>query len=1237
MKSFFKVYLSCLIFSCIFTVFANSNIYEFKPVQEDFSKAFYKKNAALTELDGSNCLVLTNHGQWNIKLKPEDYANRTIYINYEFKVENITSANKNQGFKVMFVYTKNGKKTYCHRPPVSGTTDWQNIQQKIKVPEGISDVIMQVSIPNGKAWVKKLFISGNAVKKKLTANNVSSNVQNLTELKKKPLIDGIFTPEEWAECASDHVFISENTKQKALRNTFVYYGYDKDFFYLCQLGDVPPKPQKLSDDENFEIIFQDGTNKIHKFSICVNGKNNLPKGSIQSSSLSGKQYVAAGFPTSGKWVQEIAIPREALGLKNLPAVPCKITFRRNWKNPSETAVADIQQLTFDSVLPMVSAKSALFGVNARINCNVINHSASQKTLNLDIMIRSTEVPHNLNKQITVKPNSSQNVSQYFMVGGATDRNLDIIITDKASGKVIYHRNADWNTSSGLNFFNPDPPILMNFGLNPSKNRIIAKVESAVAAKLADVEKIEFKIIDKNDVIIQKVTANKKQPGFYFKDWNYPLLAPGQYTVEAEIFRKNNKKEILQKTFKIMNFEWQNTGVGTERKVPSPFKPLQTSGNEVHALLTGYSANGIFFDAVYAQNENILAAPVQLFFNGRTFKTESENWQEKSADRVVRVSKHSSDGLNLEVRQEYEFDGMCKTVLNFKPTRNQKVKNLYIDIPLKDNIAKLFHHTGFGIRSNPSEWIKQGKGTVRSLPWQMLRYPSYLWFGETYKGISFFSDMTPPLFDNKDGFASHEILRKNNQVIMRIHLAPPSENQLEPFEYVCGFQPTPVKPRPRGFRNYGGHFWLAKLPNMHMIYPVTWSKHFFSDISLGQPLVPYGNDHSFLEYIFSGRQDNESRDEIMARINALLEKHNLSDQKWKQLFSNSHDTSSLTTRMRQGAIFTRNKERGLYLNPRGGYRCWLESEMYDDEWMYSGWRNPDDNHYHRHPVKSYVDMLLFKTRNFLRQYPGCSGIYFDNLYPSRKSSLFHGARELSPGKNTFTGDIFSMRELVKRTLIMSEEEKRFLTSDPNYIWLIGHMTDANIVPVMGLLSANLGWEMKFGRQDYQNRFSEAFHLVQSLGTQTGTIPLVITSTSGTKAEREHQHRTLFAVGFAFDILNFWDPGSREEDGSPLYNSMQKLVREFGYGTENIKHFPGYEADRNPVRCTPEHVRITTLKRNDGQIMLLVGNLGNAAKVKLNFSGIKVSELKNAENNKNITNNEFELAKHDCAVLIGKWSN
>ena len=108
----------------------------------------------------------------------------------------------------------------------------------------------------------------------------------------------------------------------------------------------------------------------------------------------------------------------------------------------------------------------------------------------------------------------------------------------------------------------------------------------------------------------------------------------------------------------------------------------------------------------------------------------------------------------------------------------------------------------------------------------------------------------------------------------------------------------------------------------------------------------------------------------------------------------------------------------------------------------------------------------------------------------------------------------------------------------------------------------------------------------------------------------QQRTLYAVGFAFDMLNFYDSGSREEDGSTLFNDLQKLVREFGYGSAEVEYFPGYEPDGNPVASSTKDVRITTLKRKDGQLMLLIGNLGDAATVTLGFHGIRVSNLKNA---------------------------
>ena len=1080
-------------------------------------------------------------------------------------------------------------------------------------------------------------LSGFFVLSAPAAEDTPEQIQTLCPLKKKVTIDGIFSPGEWNECACDSVFISRNGGQKVLRDTFLFYGYDDGFFYFCQLGAVPKKPQKLSPDDVLELCLTRPDGRTFRFIFSPEGGRDLPDGVVCSFDLCGKLTLGNGFPSGAKWVLEAAIPWSALELKSAPENEAyRLTVRRLWRNPEETAELNISKLFFGKAAPMASLGAALYSVNARVTGCLVNPMDPARDFDLDIQIKSLEVPHRANRKITVEGGSAGAVSEYFMVGGATDRELNVIVTDRTSDRVIYSRKLNWNVSKGHGFVDPDPPIVMNFGYSPSQHRLIARLETEAPAKFADVVKVEFRIINADDVSVQKVQADKRSGGMYSRDWQCPELPLGTYTLQAELFRENGKTETFRRSFKVMNFDWQNNEIGMDRVVPSPFLPLKYSENEVHALLTGYHASGVFWDRIFSQGENILAGPVSLVFNGKTLKTDGEEWVECAPDRAVRVTGHSADGLKVKAKHEYEFDGMCKTTLTFEPEEGLTVTSLYIDIPLKPEIARLYHHTGFGIRSNPSDWIPQGGGAVWRLPWAMLKYPSYIWFGETFKGVCFFTDMTPPFFDGREGFASHELLRTGDAVTLRIHLAPPGEMKFRPFEYVCGFQATPVKPRPKGFRRYCSGFWLEKLPNTFMYFLVAWNKHFFSHYLLGQPFVPCGNDSAWLDYIFSGEQNNESREQIMERIRRLLKKHDLTDEKWSALFGGGHDSIPLTTRMRQGAIFSRNKSLGLYLNPRAGGRCWAESEMYDAEWMYSGCFQPTDSQYNRHPVKSYVDMLLFKTRRFLRQYPRCRGLYYDNLYPSRKSSPFWGAREVSPGKYTFTGDIFAIRELVKRTLVMTEQEKRFLPTDPACAWLIGHMTDANIVPVMGLLSATFNWEMKFGRQDYPERFPEAFHLVQSLGTQTGTVPFGIVFTGGSKEERLHQQRTLYAVAFAFDMLNFNDSGSREEEIGPFFNAMQNLVRGFGYGMDDVEHFPGYEPGKNPVTCSPGTVRITTLKRKDGELMLLIGNLGEAAKVKLTFRGIDVSGLRNAETGEEISQGEFDLPKHDCAVLTGKWS-
>ena len=90
-----------------------------------------------------------------------------------------------------------------------------------------------------------------------------------------------------------------------------------------------------------------------------------------------------------------------------------------------------------------------------------------------------------------------------MVGGATNRNIDVKISEVNSKKVIYYRNFDWNNSIGVKFFNPNPPIEMNFGLNPSNNRIIAKISSQNAKKF---DKVTYDEIIKKDLKVMDTSA-----------------------------------------------------------------------------------------------------------------------------------------------------------------------------------------------------------------------------------------------------------------------------------------------------------------------------------------------------------------------------------------------------------------------------------------------------------------------------------------------------------------------------------------------------------------------------------------------------------------------------------------------------------------------------------------------------------------------------------------------------------
>ncbi|MBE6380185.1 MAG: hypothetical protein E7047_04580 [Lentisphaerae bacterium] len=1213
--------------------------YEAKFTAEAVKSAKYVYGASAGTIDGTPCLVIKGASCWGVELPAAEYANQKCTLTYEYKLDNVganDSTDSNAGFKVQIVYTVDGKNRYTHREPLRGSSDWQSNTLKITFPENVSKIMLEVSAPSGKAYIRKLKLTGNNA---AVSRSRNAQFQTVAPTAKPPVIDGEFSLDEWKSAACDHAFISKSDHRQSLREVSLFYTFDSHNLYLALLSVLPPPPQKLTGDDRAVIELTDPEGRKHTFNIYANNSNDLPDGSRYYASRSGRIHVDAQLSDTPRWISEIAIPWQALNRSDAPdGETWQLQVRRVWLNPAEEAVLSPEplQLTLGSSKVASSIRLGLRGEACRVNFAFFNPTRQVHDLQIDLLIRSLEVPQNMNRNLTLQPGERIAFEQYFMLGRPLDRKVTVTVKDKNTGHLIYSREVDWNISSGLAFHDPDPPITMNFGLAPSQQRIIAKVESASAARFSDIKSVRFKIINADNVVKQIVTAERKAPGYYYQDWNYPPLPVGEYFVVAELVHNNGHTEALRKSFWIRNFDWENTQVAMERMVPPPFVPLQSSGNEIKALQTGYNIDGMFWNKVFALNENILSGNVKLVFNGNVVATDHAEFTEHADDLIVRKSHHSAPGLKVELLQEYEFDGVCKATFKFIPESGVKCESLYIDIPLKASVAQLLHNTGKGCRSNDSMWVPAGSGTVFKYRCtrNFINYPSYFYLGGIFKGFCHFSDEIPAPFDAVSEAVTHEIIRNDSSVTLRVHLAPAGKNlPLKEFDYVCGFQPTPVKPRPQGFRQWAGGMTITQFPNTYMKNGISHYKQCFSDARLGHPLVCYNNDYGFIDYLLTHRQDNAGDQEIRRWIADFLKKNDMTDEKWEEVLFEG-DKASVSERMYQTAYFGRNKLLHLYANPRAGYRNWPESEMYDDEWMDWGFRQPDDSYYHRIPVKSYSDMFLYRLRDFLRRFPLVQGVYYDCLYPNKSISPFLGGRYLAPNRYSFTCDIFHMRELMKRSLKLMAMERRFLPCDRNYPWLEIHMTDCNMAPVVGLATFNLNWEMNFGRMDYQDRFPEEFNLVQTLGTQTGTIPGVIVQTSGSVAEREHQQRTLLAVGFAFDVLNFYDAGSCEDQLSGYYPKTLSLVRQFGYGTGEVEHFPGYLPEANPVKCTPAQVRITTLKHKDGRLMLLVGNLGEKCQVKLTVPDNFV-DLVNAENGQRIVNHSFELKKHDNAILTGRW--
>ena len=172
-------------------------------------------------------------------------------------------------------------------------------------------------------------------------------------------------------------------------------------------------------------------------------------------------------------------------------------------------------------------------------------------------------------------------------------------------------------------------------------------------------------------------------------------------------------------------------------------------------------------------------------------------------------------------------------------------------------------------------------------------------------------------------------------------------------------------------------------------------------------------------------------------------------------------------------------------------------------------------------------------------------------------------------------------------------------------------------------------MGYGDTPYPTRFSDAYILSHTIGRQTGCIPWVLTNTAGSNGA--YATDTLLPLTFGYDLFCQTGSGLTKTDS---WKKVQNFIRNFGYGEDTTAVWPGWD-ENNPVKIAAVNTRCTTVKRQDGTILLLIGNRGEAEKITITLPVPgKVTEALSGENFAEGKEFTADLPKYGWKMLLVK---
>ena len=1068
-------------------------------------------------------------------------------------------------------------------------------------------------------------------------------------MKKAPLINGKLDNGEWDAATQMDSFLFINEKQIDPRCGKTLVGYDNEKLYMAVSSELPPDGKLVATvktmggdtvyDDSIEVWIDpfrperlkgDTQRPYYQFignSLGFFFEQKFMPGAVPDSAWRGNWNFKNEIAKEGKrWNAELSIAWKDLGFSSGTEMNDReigVLILRNWKRPWNQAKW-FKCKAFDNVLgypvlklgaeePSISMDlGEIFKGKFTPKISVRNNSGKTVEYSVEAFARHSDMPDKTYSQTqAVEPNGKKEFILKEDGDGFhpdAEHTVEFKVVSKDGKEIFLQRTLAWKYPVGAPYpwkiegASQDSGLMIAYYPSLKKLRIQTDAELVSGSQVMDELSVELLDGSGKKLKSEKFKMKGKTEVFVLE---IPDLDDGSYTLKADFISSGKVFKTAKKDFERIHFPWEGNSLGISDKVYPPFTSIKVSGNKLNVVLREYGLNKIGLpESIVAKGNEILTGNgMELGYVNSA--GENGKWSEVSGKftrtedtEAIYEGRAGSKELNVKAVSRIEYDGCAKVELSITPAKeNAEIKEFHLDIPLKPEIASLYHVCQASLRSNPAGKLPDGEGVI----WDSTKtghgailgtFLPYVWIGCEEEGLAWFADNDKGwVLDDKT--PCMKIIREKDRIVLRILFVNKPVKISGERKIVFGWQASPTKPMPEQWRKRGFEIPCGVSANRYWGIRPSYSGKY-----------PDGHDYSFADQLLIARKRKVGNGDF---LKSWYEKH-YGDVTDKKLEKDLKDSMGAGMHGKAVGAGKTNTPLMLYLEEHYQDQCSPEWRTFQDEW---GWNNftarewlkkimNDDESCSGIPVnpsKSYQDFVLWEAVEWLRR---GIGIYCDNTFLRQTSNMFMTeAYRREDGNIQLSSGFWDMREYHKRIWVLTQECKP-ITEYPLLVCL--HMTNTQLIPINTWDDINLDieWQWAGGSKP----FPPDFIRTETMGRQTGSYPHALQKLAAKNWYASDQKdkegkmmanpdavRHEWGIRIVHEILRYTFP-----EVTTTISPMEKLVRDFGYGEPDCKIYNYWDKDY-PVSVSSADVKSIALERNGKLLIVLTSWLETPCDIKV----------------------------------------